>query len=87
VTGDEPVDVQEYRRRFPVFPHQSTGDQSFDESQFESYRALGLHIAGVTMSPWPAGAGIFDRQQSERAFEAVASNIDRLRWTAQVTHG
>lgn len=41
---DEPTDVLEYRRRFPVFPHQVTGDQFFDESQFESYRALGQHI-------------------------------------------
>ena len=27
------------------FPHQSTGDQFFSESQFESYRALGFEIA------------------------------------------
>jgi hypothetical protein len=27
------------------FPHESTADQWFDESQFESYRALGYHIA------------------------------------------
>ncbi len=41
---DEPPDVLEYRRRFPDFPHQSTADQFFDESQFESYRALGQHV-------------------------------------------
>ena len=86
VTGDEPIDVLEYKRRFPGFPHQSTGDQSFDESQFESYRALGLHIAGVTMSPWPAGATGFSGPENALAFDAVAQNIDRLRWTAQVTH-
>ena len=45
LTGDEPTDVLEYRSRQPLFPHQSTGDQCFDESQFESYRALGYHIA------------------------------------------
>jgi hypothetical protein len=44
VTGDEPHDILEYRDRQPAFPHQSTGDQWFDESQFESYRRLGLHI-------------------------------------------
>jgi len=45
LTGDEPTDVLEYRARQPLFPHQSTGDQWFDESQFESYRALGQHVA------------------------------------------
>ena len=48
VTGDEPADVLEYRSRSDTFPHQSTGDQWFDESQFESYRTLGYHIAKAT---------------------------------------
>src|SRR5207253_165927 len=38
LTGDEPSDVTEYQTRFPEFPHQSTADQFFSESQFESYR-------------------------------------------------
>ena len=87
VTGDEAIDVLEYRRRCPGFPHQSTADQSFDESQFESYRMLGLHIAGVTMSPWPTGATGFNGPENGLAFDAVARNIDRLRWSAEVTHG
>ncbi|HET9181110.1 MAG TPA: patatin-like phospholipase family protein [Candidatus Angelobacter sp.] len=49
LTGDEPGDVLEYRLRHQVFPHQSTVDQFFDESQFESYRALGQHIAMVIL--------------------------------------
>ena len=44
VTGDETEDIKEFRLRFPQFPHQSTGDQFFDEPQFESYRKLGFHI-------------------------------------------
>jgi hypothetical protein len=44
VTGDEPADVLEYRSKYPEFPHQSTSDQFFSESQFESYRRLGLHV-------------------------------------------
>lgn len=44
VTGDEPADVLNYRRQNPTFPHESTGDQFFDESQFESYRRLGHHV-------------------------------------------
>jgi hypothetical protein len=34
--------VYSYAQQYPQFPHQSTGDQFFDESQFESYRALGF---------------------------------------------
>ena len=44
ITGDEPFDILEYYRRVPEFPHESTADQWFNESQFESYRRLGLHI-------------------------------------------
>jgi hypothetical protein len=44
LTGDEPADVLEYRSRFSEFPHQSTADQFFSESQFESYRRLGYHV-------------------------------------------
>jgi hypothetical protein len=45
LTGDEPTDVQRYAAEQPLFPHQSTADQWFTESQFESYRMLGQHIA------------------------------------------
>ena len=48
MTGDEPPDVQEYAAKNPEFPLQSTLDQFFDESQFESYRALGHHVASTT---------------------------------------
>jgi hypothetical protein len=44
LTGDEPADVRSYRATHVAFPHQSTGDQWFDEAQFEAYRALGYHI-------------------------------------------
>jgi hypothetical protein len=43
LTGDEPVDVVNYGRAHPDFPHESTANQWFTEAQFESYRALGLH--------------------------------------------
>lgn len=41
LTGDETTDVLQYGLQNPVFPQQTTADQWFDESQFESYRALG----------------------------------------------
>lgn len=39
--GDEPQDVRFYASTSPDFPHESTNDQFFSESQFESYRKLG----------------------------------------------
>ncbi len=44
LTGDEPADSAAYATEHPEFPHQSTADQWFGESQFESYRKLGEHI-------------------------------------------
>jgi len=44
LTGDEPADVLNYQTGHTTFPHQSTADQWFSESQFESYRRLGQHI-------------------------------------------
>ena len=41
--GDEPIDIYNYAATNQMFPHESTGDQWFSESQFESYRMLGLH--------------------------------------------
>jgi Patatin-like phospholipase len=41
--GGEPADVQHYAKTSNDFPHESTSDQFFSESQFESYRALGSH--------------------------------------------
>ena len=44
LTGDEPPDVLNYRREHKAFPHDTTLNQFFTESQFESYRRLGEHI-------------------------------------------
>lgn len=44
LTGNEPADILNYRNIDRNFPHQSTADQFFDETQFESYRKLGYHI-------------------------------------------
>lgn len=44
LTGDETADVLNYHLTHLEFPHESTGDQFFDEEQWESYRKLGEHI-------------------------------------------
>jgi hypothetical protein len=43
ITTELPRDVLAYRDTHAGFPHQSTAEQWFDESQFESYRTLGLY--------------------------------------------
>ncbi|MEW5881500.1 MAG: patatin-like phospholipase family protein [Pseudomonadota bacterium] len=48
-----PVDVKLYARRQPAFPQQSTGDQFFDEGQWESYRRLGEAIGLRLFDLWP----------------------------------
>lgn len=42
--GEEPRDVLAYQALNPDFPHEPTSEQFFSESQFESYRKLGVHI-------------------------------------------
>jgi hypothetical protein len=47
--------VANYAASHPEFPHETTADQWFSESQLESYRALGLHtiekICGGAATP------------------------------------
>ena len=45
LTGDESWDVGQYKKAHDPFPQESTLNQFFTESQFESYRALGRHAA------------------------------------------
>ena len=49
LTGDESADVTGYQTSHPEFPHQSTGNQWFTESQFEAYRKLGQHIVETAL--------------------------------------
>ena len=39
------ADILNYQIQQPSFPQESTGDQFFDEAQWESYRKLGVEIA------------------------------------------
>ena len=49
LTGAEPADLLNYKCTHPGFPHDSTSDQWFDESQFESYRKLGHRIGRAVL--------------------------------------
>jgi hypothetical protein len=52
----EYADILNYRKANKDFPHQSTADQWFDETQFESYRSLGYRI-GMRVFGAPPGDG------------------------------
>jgi hypothetical protein len=53
LTGKEPADIRNYKRQHPSFPGDSTLNQWFTESQFESYRRLGQFIAeDATVKAW-----------------------------------
>ena len=56
--GDEPVDVRNYARDSPAFPHESTADQWFTEAQFESYRMLGHSSVRRIADGCPNDAGL-----------------------------
>jgi hypothetical protein len=48
--GTEGAAIRSYAIAHKTFPHETTADQWFTESQFESYRALGLDIAKGVLS-------------------------------------
>ena len=54
----EPRDVYNYAQTSSAFPHESTGDQWFSESQFESYRALGYFALSEVVKPGARPADI-----------------------------
>ena len=72
LTGEESPDILNYKANHPAFPHDTTADQNFDEDQFESYRALGLHI----------GDGLFGAIRE--AAEAQYGRFDGTTFASQV---
>jgi hypothetical protein len=68
-TGDEPEDVQQYHAGYPAFPHESTADQFFSESQFESYRQLGLHVVRTTFENVATRPSELDQRQMLDMFQ------------------
>ncbi len=48
------VDLLAYAQKHTSFPHESTGDQSFDEAQWESYHRLGEDFGRALHDSWLA---------------------------------
>ena len=53
-----PLELLGYKGKNPDFPDQSTGDQFFDEDQFEAYRELGYRIADAMIASVNPGAAL-----------------------------
>lgn len=77
VYGDaEPRDVLQYKQAHEDFPHQSTGDQFFDEPQFESYRMLGWHIMNLICD------NLFDTSLGEGQPARPKYDLDKAQFVA-----
>jgi len=53
--SDLSEDVMHYASAHPAFPHEPTFNQFFGESQFESYRRLGMHVIEHILNPEQPG--------------------------------
>lgn len=68
LAGSEPPDVQQYAARNAAFPHESTGDQFYDEAQWEAYRRLGEHAAKIAFGRLAPGLPEASRPRLAEAF-------------------
>jgi hypothetical protein len=75
-----PRDVCNYAASNMTFPHESTADQFFSESQFESYRALGEYIGQKLCST----LGTAPARQTNEVPKADARTFINL-WTQQTS--
>jgi hypothetical protein len=66
--GKEPRDIYRYAMTHETFPQQSTADQWFDESQFESYRKLGSYIIDT----------ICESKQTDTPFKLTDSKLEEF---------
>jgi hypothetical protein len=63
LTNDEPSDVLGMKAQDAAFPHDTTANQFFNESMFESYRALGEHMLDVIFCQF----GVKDAEEDKAA--------------------
>jgi hypothetical protein len=58
IRGNEPPDVGSYHDDHPDFPHETTANQFFSESQMESYRVLGRYTLHELCEGWDGRDGL-----------------------------
>ncbi|HEX9965461.1 MAG TPA: hypothetical protein VGB04_10820 [Allosphingosinicella sp.] len=74
--GELPVDVRSYAEVSKTFPHESTADQFFSESQFESYRHLGHFFASTLGGDFDARK--FPNNPVEKFFDAIDAQLRQV---------
>ncbi|HEV2816406.1 MAG TPA: patatin-like phospholipase family protein [Allosphingosinicella sp.] len=83
-----PVDVISYAKGSSSFPHESTADQFFSESQFESYRRLADFFVADLVAAMPAGkAGDSGPRPVSDLFDALKTLGDAPRSAAPKVSG
>ncbi|MEP6820796.1 MAG: patatin-like phospholipase family protein [Chthoniobacterales bacterium] len=77
LTGNEGEFLRRYRLDEPVFPHHSTADQFFSETQFEAYRSLGEHVGNKLFLRALVGKELADGKsiEVEDWFNALGENL------------
>ena len=69
--ANESAGIRSYAIANPMFPHELTADQWFTESQFESYRSLGMEIAQDVLNndvnAWPIVSEFLARRPGQVA--------------------
>jgi hypothetical protein len=78
--GNEFVEIFNYHQTNKAFPHQTTMDQWFDETQFESYRALGHHVGRTVFATLA-----HDLRGLPLNIERICAAIERY-WLAEARH-
>ena len=82
--GREPIDVFNYSQGSCEFLHESTGDQWFSESQFESYRQLGEYMVVKICQSTAPEMSVEDLVQD---VEAYATGVPRGQQSTQPAAG
>ncbi|HYJ03842.1 MAG TPA: patatin-like phospholipase family protein [Chthoniobacterales bacterium] len=88
LTGNEGEFIRRYRFDEPIFPHHSTADQFFSETQFEAYRSLGEHVGDKLFLRALAGDELATTKsvKVEEWFRALGENLlDPLPQSAQTS--
>jgi len=75
--GQVPADLLSFLAENRLFPHQSTSDQWFTESQFESYRQLGYWLTTLALPSAHEVFGAIARPSAQEARQAMATSTPR----------
>lgn len=77
---DAPADVRAYAAANAKFPHDSTLNQFFTESQFESYRALGSHVIECICGKARDGEELAMADLMQRAERYLRDAAEKAEW-------